>query len=91
MDAEKKRLRDEVADLGEAVRALRDELAQERVARTMHSFHCCHCGHTCVWPNFPGVVYPNTWQQPVQIWCGDPVPASYTVTTTNLGTTSALY
>jgi len=59
VDAEKKRLRDEVAELSEAVRALRDELALARAA------HHCHCMHTWVYPN---AVYPP--YQPLRVWCG---------------------
>lgn len=52
MDAEKKRLRDEVSELTATVRALRDELAAEHLARAAHD---CHCVHP-VW--VPNVVYP---------------------------------
>jgi hypothetical protein len=70
MDAEKKRLRDEVAELSEAVRALRDELA---LARAAHHCHGCHCVHP-VWV-VPGATYP-----PYQIWSGTVTSGGYTVT-----------
>ena len=57
MDAEKKRLRDEVAELSDAVRSLRDELIQERLARAAHACRC-HCAHP-VWV-YPQVCYPIT-------------------------------
>ncbi len=54
MGAEKKRLRDEVAELSEAVRALRDELAAIRATRCCHG---CRCVQT-VWyyPTWNGTV-----------------------------------
>jgi hypothetical protein len=63
MNAEKKRLRDEVAELSEAVRALRDELM---IMRATHH-HDCHCVHaTWVYPN---VINLPSYQLP-QVWSG---------------------
>jgi hypothetical protein len=70
MDAEKRRLRDEVAKLSDAVRDLRDDIAEERRARVTH--YCqpngCQCGHTFYWP--AAGCNPNIWQQPVTIKWG---------------------
>jgi len=79
MDAEKKRLRDEVAELSEAVRMLRDELAATRMAH-----QCCHHVH---YTYTPTPWYPNT-TYPYVVTCGSgggistaTIPG--TVTTTN--------
>lgn len=54
MDDEKRRLRDEVAELSKAVRGLREELAASR------KHHDCHCGHG-YWPKWHwGPVYCGT-------------------------------
>jgi hypothetical protein len=78
MDAEKKRLRDEVAELAEAVRALRVELAIAQAA------HHCHCVHP-VWvvPNASPLPY-----QPLRVWCG--AVTSGTVTSGGYTVTNAL-
>ena len=68
MDAEKKRLRDEVAKLIDAVHDLRDDLAAERLARAAHHCHGCHCVH-------PTWVYPN-----VSYRSGGMTSGGYTVT-----------
>lgn len=72
MDAENERLRDEITELGEAVRTLRDELAAERLARAALLGHGCHCAHP-VWV-YPYAVYPPyrpvPWTPPFQIWSG---------------------
>ena len=88
MDNEKRRLRDEVAELAEAVRDLRGQLAQ----RDAH--HCCYGWHSCCgslhWhgcPNYPAVTtvtYPQ-----YQTVCGTTSVAAgvpnATVTYTNVG------
>ena len=73
MDAEKKRLRDEVAELAEAVRTLRDELVITRAAYRCDGCHCVHLAWT--YP-LPGCApYP-----PIQVWSGTVISGGYTVT-----------
>ena len=78
MDDGKKHLRDEVAELSEAVRELRQELAASRNA---HGCHGCHCGHTHWWPTW-------TWS-PTVTYCGTTsVSTSGYVTTNAVDTTT---
>jgi hypothetical protein len=74
MDAEKRRLRDEVAKLSDAVHDLRGDLAEERRARGAHycGSYGCHCGHVCIRPAYvyPNAVYPNVCQAPVTVSWG---------------------
>jgi len=74
MDDGKKHLRDEVAELSEAVRELRQELA---ASRNVHGCHGCHCGHTHWWPSW-------TWSPTVTT----SVSSGY-VTTNAVDTTTA--
>jgi hypothetical protein len=56
------------AELAEAVRELREEVAWLRAAQAAHG---CHCGHLCI--SVPVVVPPPppvpTWVQPYQVTC----------------------
>lgn len=78
-DDEKRRLRDEVAELSEAVRDLRDELAQERLQRAAHG-----CGHgRCCHAYYVPVPYtPPVWQ-PYVTTCGSSTSTIQGVVTTN--------
>ena len=77
MNAEKKRLRDEVAELSEAVRELREQLAQ-RQQHVCCPGACCHCARP-VW------VYPHAYYPPIYpytvIYGSSTTPISGTVTT----------
>lgn len=88
-DDEKRRLRDEVAELSAAVRELREQLAQPRPHVCCPGICCCHLhGHWHYWPNPAGPApYVVTYPQ-YQTVCGSTsvasgVPNTATVTYTN--------
>lgn len=76
MDDEKRRLRDEVAELSKAVRSLREELASSR-----NHHNCYGCGHWH-WGGY--------WQwQPTQGAAGVPVTWTTTCDTATAGVSTA--
>lgn len=78
MDDEKRRLRDEVAELSEAVRSLREQLAAG------HGHHGC-CGHGCGHWHWGGYWH---WQ-PTQGAAGVPVTWTTTCDTATGGISTA--
>jgi hypothetical protein len=72
------------AELAEAVRELREEVARLRAEQGAHACHACHCGHVCVVPVVipPPPPLPPVWTQPYQITCAgssvgvNPYPAT---------------
>lgn len=75
MDDEKRRLRDEVAELSAAVRELRTQLAETQRAHC----HGCHCLHIQYWPApYPSVVQPT---YPYWVTCGSTTTEAPKITT----------